>query len=197
MKPGQTQISQETGRRTVPGRRIVLLDMTTEDAEAFVRAMQPDSVMSGFDVGMLEGKATVEAVVARPVVWCKCDVVPETRSGRRARLKRRESGWSRGKNLGWWLCGSCRKPSHAAVMHWITTMLAGANDLLPKILGGEAIAPSMRWKRDGGIPNEHADADHHSAGIVQANDGAVKVRRKPRRSELDRIRAQEGDRHYS
>jgi hypothetical protein len=32
-------------------------------------------------------------------------------------------------------------------------MLAGANDLLPKILGeGDPISPNDRWKRDGGIP---------------------------------------------
>lgn len=176
----------------MPGRRIVLLSMPTEDAEEFVRAMQPDSVMFGFDVGMLEGKARVEAVVAQPLNYCKCSLKPETRSARRKRIVRQESsGWSRGKRFGWWLHSpeACRKPSKAVVMHFITTMLAGANDLLPQIIGsGEAISPQMRWERDGGVPNEHANANNGDMPGVNA----PRRRKKARRSEIDRARVTGG-----
>lgn len=168
----------------MPGRRIVLVSMPTEDAEAFVRAMQPDSFMDGFDVGMLGATGRIEAVVAQPLVYCKCDIQPETRQARRKRLKRRESSsYTRGKSLGWWLHNACHKPSRPVVMHFVSSMLAGANDLLPAILGGEAISPQKRWERDGGVENVHANAAHGDMPGV----GAPTRRKKPRRSELDRI----------
>lgn len=164
----------------MPGRRIVLLEMASEDAEEFVR----DVVNRGADEAtIVPTGATVEAVVARPTVWCKCDVPTESRSQRRRRQsQRREGGWSRGAKLGWWLCAHCRKPSKAIVQHWITNMLAGANDLLPPILGaGEAITPGNRWLRDGGAHvNSHADVQP----AMPFATGPAR-RRKIRRSEVD------------
>ena len=177
----------------MPGRRVILLDMATEDAEDFVR-----KVAAGGGVNVIpDGEytetveryaATVEAVVARPMNPCKCAMQAESKGQRRRRLVRQEgSGWTRGTRLGWWLHAECRKPSQAAITHWISSMLVGANDLLPEILGtGPAIPPSLRWLYDGGVTNEHADGNHFTPGIVRAMNGETKQRRKPRRSEIDR-----------
>lgn len=190
----------------MPGKRIVLLEMTTEDAEDFVRKVAeyskvcavapPPEDEEHFTHPYPAVSATIEAVVARPTVWCKCEVVTESKYQRRRRLKtgaaKREQGWSRGTKLGWWICASCSKPSRAAVLHWVSSMLVGANDLLPVILGtGKPIPPSLRWQRDGGVPNDAADADHFTRGVVDAMDGVPSRRsqqrlRKPRRSDVDR-----------
>lgn len=175
------------------GRRVVLVEMPTEDAELWVRASANiNAEYADFSPNDLENvlaKAEIVGVVARPTKPCVCAIAAESPGQRRRRLKRKEStGWSRGKALGWWICPQCRKPSRAAVIHWISSMLVGANDLLPQILGiGDPIPPSMRWLRDGGVPNEHADADPHSPGIVAAKNGVTKQRKRPRRSELDRL----------
>lgn len=142
----------------MPGRRIVLLEMSTEDAEAFVRYVDEERTVHFTDrslsVDPLPLPAEVVAVVARPTKWCSCNVPQST--GRRRRSKR-ESGWSRGSKLGWWLCINCRKPSQAMVRHFVTNMLAGANDLLPAILGAAPLTPHERWQRDGGAPNDLAN----------------------------------------
>lgn len=175
----------------MPGRRIVLIEMSAEDAEAFVRHVAETRKVCGvfpppedeehFTHPTSAFAASVEAVVARPTRWCQCDVPEPT--GRKRRGKR-ETGWSRGTTFGWWLCAHCRKPSKAAVQHWVSSMLAGANDLLPKILGGEAISPTDRWARDGGIPNPHVNADPMKSSL--AATGAPRARRT-RRSDRDRI----------
>lgn len=131
--------------------RIVLLEFSDNaQAEQFVREM---SNVPPEQFGPVPN-AKVAAVVAKPTTWCQCNVAEAT--GRRR--GKRESGWSRGTTFGWWLCIHCRKPSRAMVTHFVTTMLAGANDLLPKILGGKPQTPSERWEEEGGIPNPHANA---------------------------------------
>lgn len=145
------------GQQKLPGRRVVLIELATEDAEAFIRSVAENSMVIVYDretEAETVVEASVQAVVARPTVWCKCDVPVESRGARRKRLARRESSWTRGRQFGWWLCSHCRKPSRAVVMHWVTTMLAGANDLLPQILGeGEPKPPTERWVDEGGVPN--------------------------------------------
>jgi hypothetical protein len=171
----------------MPGKRIVLLEMTTEDAEAFVRAVDGTSTVVVHDREddkefVLE--ASVQAVVAKPQRWCKCDVPEESRAQRRRRVARRESSWSRGKMFGWWICAHCAKPSKPMVTHFVTTMLAGANDLLPHILNESAtpLTPSDRWRLATGTDNPHANAQ---PGQPFA-DTPPKPRRKKRRSERDR-----------
>lgn len=178
----------------MPGHRIVLLDLKTEDAETFVRAVNDSGEAFYLPIGVtgemnVEAvSARIEAVVARPLNACRCASERiESRAQRRRRLARGlEGGWSRGTKLGWWLCSACRKPSQAVVTHWITTMLAGANDLLPQILGnGDPIDPHHRWEADGGVPNEHANANE--AHMRRNEEQRAPRKRKVRRSELDRI----------
>lgn len=142
----------------MPGKRIVLLEMSTEDAEEFVRTVDETSMVIVSDRKTEEEitlEAQIAAVVAKPTAWCRCNV-PEATGRRRGK---RESGWTRGTTFGWWLCIHCHKPSRPMVTHFITNMLAGANDLLPRILGtGDAKTPDQRWRDEGGIPNPHANA---------------------------------------
>jgi hypothetical protein len=179
----------------VPGKRIVLLEMDKEAAEAFVRSMTKNDTPAFVPVDRQE--CTVQAVVAKPVVWCKCDVGPaQTRGQRRRTLARRESGWSRGKALGWWICAKCKKPSKAMVLHFVTAMLAGANDLLPQILDESAtpLTPSERWRLAGGIPNPHENGTpipviHQQMADVTPTGVPIKRKRKVRRSDVDRATA--------
>lgn len=176
------------------GHRLIILDMNAEVAEEFVRRVAELGEVYAFDTGVAEPivfPATVEAVVARPMVGCKCSVVTESRYQRRRRLKTgatKEQAYRRGPRFGWWVCSSCGKASKPAVMHWVSSMLVGANDLLPEILGiGPPIPASMRWQRDGGVPNEHSDADHFTPARVRALEGdSPRPRRKVRRSEIAR-----------
>jgi hypothetical protein len=168
----------------VAGRRIVLVEMATEDAEEFARSLDRNSALVIIEEDESEKvvEASVEAVVARPTRWCQCAIVAESRYQRRKRQAKRESGWMRGQSFGWWLCASCGKPSRAVVMHWVTSMLAGANDLLPKILGtGAAIDPTSRWERDGGIPNEHATANsiHIKSTVGGPSYRSTRPRKEP------------------
>jgi hypothetical protein len=163
--------------------RIVLLEFPDkDDAEEFVRIMAENPIEPPSQIIERLASSAVVAVVARPSVRCRCDVPQESKSQRRRRqAQKREGGWSRGKTFGWWLCVHCKKPSEAAVTHWVTNMLAGANDLLPAILEtGPAISPSQRWQRDGGIPNPFAD---ESPTVPSAQ---VARKRKTRRSDVDR-----------
>ena len=179
----------------MPGRRVVLIEMAKEDAEAFVRAMANNETPAFVPVDRQE--SIVQAVVAKPTTWCRCDVgEAQTRSQRRRTLARRESGWSRGKALGWWLCAKCRKPSKAVVTHFITTMLAGCNDLLPQILDESAtpLTPSERWRQAGGIPNPYENGSpipviEQQMADVSASGVPIRRKRKVRRSDVDRARA--------
>lgn len=169
------------------GRRIVLLEMAAEDADTLVRSISESGEVFHWGNGDAGLVASVAAVVARPTTWCQCNV--EAPGGSRRRGKR-ESGWSRGTTFGWWLCMHCRKPSRAMVTHFVTTMLAGANDLLPKILGGKPQTPSERWEAEGGIPNPHANAapamPYASTGTSRRAQrlasGAVTRKVRPRRA---------------
>lgn len=178
------------------GRRIVLLEMSADDVEDFVTTVHEHGEVFSWGNGDAGIKASIEAVVARPMAWCKCNIQPESRGSRRRRLAaKRESGWHRGGTFGWWVCAQCNKPSRAVVMHFLTSMLGGANDLLPKLLGiGEPIDPSSRWALEGGVPNEHANAN---TAHIRRNSGyeagtgrrAQKRAAKPRRSDEDRAAA--------
>lgn len=176
----------------MPGRRIVLLEMATEDAEAFVRdTVTNGGVMYGNSDDPTNFSATVEAVVARPTRWCTCAIAAESKYQRRRRMaQKRESGWTRGRTFGWWLCVHCKKPSKPVVIHWVSSMLAGANDLLPGILSGtgEGITPSNRWQRDGGAENPGANANSaHVKSLAGAESRQARKRAtRERRSDVDR-----------
>jgi hypothetical protein len=145
--------------------RILMLRFAkAADAELLVKylADHPDvEDMLGDDAANVLANGTVEAVVAQPTTWCSCDIdhVMARRSMRRASKRRaagRESGWIRGNKYGWWLCARCGKPSRAMVEHFVTTMLAGCNDLLPEILGtGPPLSPHGRWLAQGGDEEEY------------------------------------------
>ena len=134
-----------------------------EDNEAAERFVRETSASGGIPIISNDPNlyseyvyARVEAVVAVPTKWCRCRTVqPVSRSAarRQARKARIEgTGWTRGKKYGWWLCGTCHKPSKPVCTHWYSGMLNGANDLLKPILGiGEAETPQQRWFRLGGM----------------------------------------------
>lgn len=95
----------------------------------------------------------VAAVVAIATSHCHCASMQDDTGPRRRRRSKRDSfGWTRGGQFGWWVCPHCRKPSIHWTRHFITAMLAGCNDLLPKILGiGPPLTPNERYMREGGV----------------------------------------------
>lgn len=134
-------------------RAVIVTFKSNADAERYVRDVierEGVNVLSDDpDLYSDQLKAEIGAVVAVPTKACQCGIVEDT--GRRRRRSKRESGWTRSKHYGWWICGHCNKPSRPVITHWITGMLHGANDLLDEILGtGGPISSVGRWKRDGG-----------------------------------------------
>ena|SRR5271170_4388168 len=130
-------------------------------SDGFVWQLPPSKPDIDYDIPQFhpnEGRRVncmIEAVVARPTSWCRC-AVPEVRGRRKGK---REIGWSRSTHFGWWVCVTCGKPSSAIVRHFITTMLAGCNDLVPEILRiGKPITPHQRWIASGGL----GEARHHN-----------------------------------
>ena len=132
-------------------RAVILTFKDNAIAEKFVRDV---AEVGGVYVDSFEDPlpATVEAVVAVATAYCKCAIMDDTGPRRRRRSKRDSFGWTRGGQFGWWVCPHCKKPSKPWVRHFITAMLAGCNDLLPKILGtGLPMTPNERYMREGGV----------------------------------------------
>jgi hypothetical protein len=173
--------------------RIVLVDFkNNEDAEAFVRDVARTHAVSGLgdETGFNHNKkdtehgirtAEVVAVVARPPknFFCRCGNDDRAHLTKRTRKSSRKTqAWTRGISYGWWLCTHCHKPSRAIIHHFVTNMLAGANDLLPKILGeGDPISPNDRWKRDGGVPTS-ANLESAEMRAKGPDDRPIKQRKR-------------------
>ncbi len=169
--------------------RIVLVEFADNaEAENFVRQTAEVNRVAKI-VGITESPdgapvetiswidAKVAAVVAKPTAWCTC-AVPQAVGRRRGK---RESGWTRGTTFGWWLCVHCHKPSKAMVVHFVTTMLAGANDLLPKILGtGPATNPNDRWRDEGGVIMPEMGQVVPGPTVLAQTDSRRAVRRRRR-----------------
>lgn len=167
--------------------RIVLLEFSDNGkAEEFVRSVDRYSSVMTRDPETEEEnfvEANVAAVVAKPTKWCTCNLPNETKYQRRRRNARRESSWLRGTTFGWWLCVHCGKPSKAIVTHWVTNMLAGANDLLPKIIGsGTPRSPRERWQDEGGVPNPHANLNAPMPFAATTGRTRKKRAERPRRT---------------
>jgi hypothetical protein len=149
-------------------RAVIVRFNSNKDAEKFVNDVAERSgvnVLSD-DPNLYSDmlSATVEAVIAVPTKWCECAMQDDTgHRRRRSTSRRRMVGWTRGTTYGWWLCGTCHRPSRQIVTHFITCMLNGANDLLPTILGtGAPLSSTERWRRDGGTGRpEIKVGDHH------------------------------------
>ncbi len=146
--------------------RVVLLSFEDNaTADSFVRQVVTNNYVWQLPPSgdVTDGRAVackVEAVVAKPTKGCRCSYsTPETRRRRTSRSSKREQfGWSRSLMYGWWVCGKCGRTSPMVVRHFVSGMLHGANDLLPKILRiGDPISPHNRWLADGG----YSEAKHH------------------------------------
>ena len=184
----------------MPGLRIILLEMATEDAEQlarYVNATEQVVIRGKVSGEPFNLRAKVEAIVAKPTASCKCDVPVESKARRRRRIARRESSWHRGARFGWWVCSHCSKPSKAVVTHWITSMLVGAQDLLPEVLrSGPSRSPLERWRDEGGIsqvpalysPRLTADHPNRPASLAFTAGENPRRRRKavhPRRENVE------------
>lgn len=123
------------------GARVVIVSFAEEkNAEQFVRLMdrweldQPlnenaasqmsDEILAAGAI--LAATAKVEAVVARPTVFCRCPT-PGVRGKNQF-----GGGYSKTVKFGWFVHAECRKPSYPIVKNYIVNMLMPAgNNLLP------------------------------------------------------------------
>jgi hypothetical protein len=67
--------------------------------------------------------STVEWMIARPLVWCRC-----LKAG-----KNHQWGWAKTKRFGWWVHSECNRSSRMVVEKYVTNLLNGHNDLLPEL----------------------------------------------------------------
>src|SRR6266566_7585030 len=102
--------------------RVVLLSFKdNKAAEEFCRNLATiqndatydpaDPALTGNALGfILAAHCKLEAMVARPSVWCRC--------------KGRKTGYTKSKRFGW-LLHSCNKPAKTVVVYFIDHMLNG------------------------------------------------------------------------
>jgi hypothetical protein len=106
-------------------RTIVLTIPNNEEAERWAQSML-DADTNG--TVMLPASARIDAMIARPTLYCKC-------------VSRKKEGWSRTTKFGWWVHPRCRRPARLVVERFISNMLGGCNDLLPTLSGSEPGRP--------------------------------------------------------
>jgi hypothetical protein len=146
-------------------RAVIVTFASNDDAARFARTVAKSGLTyvdpkgdSPYLEDMESVLAKIEAVVGVPTKWCDCASKLEAPTRGRKRTRIRDQGWTRGTLMGWWLCSECKKPSRPTCVHFIANMLAGANDLLPKILdpvNGKPVTPRQRWDRAGGTQAEY------------------------------------------
>jgi hypothetical protein len=78
---------------------------------------------------------TVEALVARPTMWCKCKIVGKSRGSSRGKFSALTEQWGRTERYGWFVHRRCNKPNYYIVTRFIRNMIigTGGNNLLPEL----------------------------------------------------------------
>jgi hypothetical protein len=187
------------------GARVVVLTFDDDQvAEEFVK--QRDKVedeASGQDmlmVGMLASQATLEGMVAKPTVFCRC-----AHQGVRGK-NQLGGGFTKTIKFGWWVHAECRKPSYYVVRDFMKNMIMGAgNNLLPELrakfqeerdalapspepegtmeqpsaLSGETLLGSDPAQVSSRMPEQPGDSDQTPAGSVPGVDGPGDVSEMP------------------
>jgi hypothetical protein len=143
------------------GRRLVLLSMTTDDAEQFAKEWAEGD--TAIDYAPLS-KAQIEWVIAEPTVACECSQVAEY-TGRRRRKnngsRKSSDGFTKTQHFGWWVHANCGRVTRLVKEHYVSGLTNGAYDLLPEILdmpdatpndlrswpAGDIVAENARTKR--------------------------------------------------
>jgi len=79
--------------------------------------------------------ATVEALVARPTVWCECKIVGKSRGSSKGKFSALTEMWIRTERFGWVVHQRCNKPNRWVVKRFVHQLLAGVGlkNLLPEL----------------------------------------------------------------
>jgi hypothetical protein len=79
--------------------------------------------------------ATVEALIARPTVWCKCKIVGKSQGARRGKFSALTERWYKTERYGWYVHARCERPNVFNVKRFINNILIGVscNNLLPEL----------------------------------------------------------------
>ena len=101
--------------------RSVLMTFTDNAvSEQFVRDM---AVIDRDGRPFVPAGVTIDAVVARPTLWCKCT----------GHMKK-DFGYKGIPKFGWWVHARCQRPTKHIVDHWLENHLNGCVNLLEGIL---------------------------------------------------------------
>jgi hypothetical protein len=118
-------------------RAILLTFKDNEAAEAFVKAMwraQDGDGISLDQVGeiglIVAASSKIQWMVARPLQYCKCKIMPSLGKGKFDRVYEK---WKQTERYGWIVHVKCNKPSYWVVRDWIKHRRVGLNDLLPEL----------------------------------------------------------------
>jgi hypothetical protein len=119
-------------------RAILLTFKDNAAAEAFVKAMwraqDNDEGITLDQVGeiglIVAASSKIQWMVARPLQYCKCRIMPALGKGKFDRIHEK---WRQTERYGWIVHAKCNKPSYWVVRDWIAHRKVGLNDLLPEL----------------------------------------------------------------
>jgi hypothetical protein len=101
--------------------RIIVMTISDNDeAEQFARAMLE---AERTDWPLVPACTTIDAMIARPTLGCKCGL------GKRGK----QVGWTRAPRFGWFIHSLCRRPSPYVVRDFVSNMLGGCRNLLVEL----------------------------------------------------------------
>jgi hypothetical protein len=103
-------------------REIYLLIQDNKVAEEFAKAML---VTERDGMPFVPRGTTIDAIVARPTLYCKCSSTKRKR-GRQKPL----DDFTQVKKFGWWVHALCNRPTKYVVEHWLENHIGGYRNLL-------------------------------------------------------------------
>jgi hypothetical protein len=149
-------------------RAILLTFKDNAAAEAFVKAMwRAQSGEEGIsleqvgEIGLIAAASSrIQWMVARPLQYCKCKIVPHTGQGKFATKFEK---WRQTERYGWHVHVKCNKPSYWVVRDWIKHRKVGLNDLLPE----------LREEVDGHRESEGEHSGDNDTGATPTDESAL------------------------
>jgi hypothetical protein len=107
--------------------------LAIEDNEAAQRLTEEMQTVETHGYPFVPQGASIAGMFAVPTKFC--DDEPAGHRG-----KKTQAGWTRGKKYGWWVCGSCKKPTKAWGTNLNSLLSSCVNLLAPNHIIGAARA---------------------------------------------------------
>lgn len=159
--------------------RVVILSFDDNDAaEAFIEKTldAQEDRYEGIPMAIssiVVAHATIEALVARPTVSCRCNIVGKSNRSANGRNKFNalHEHWHRTDKFGWYIHERCKRPNFFVVRDFIKNMLVSS---------GNNLLPALKEKRDAEVVAPERPSEPLAVGEVQVpiveEQGSVRAR---------------------